>query len=182
MSDEGRVSRRPCSPPYAGPPARPSSLVSDPSVARFLAYRRSVPRPRLDDAALSVPDPVTRSAHTGAVYRAWFANRELAELFAPPRSDSLTGAAIAACLRRNGYDWRPALRALSIPTLVLHGTEDALPTGVAKELAGLLPKARLTLIPGSGHMPFWEMPEAFFAAVDSFLLARTLGPAAALTL
>jgi proline iminopeptidase len=131
---------------------------------------------RLDDAALSVPDPATHEAHARAIYRAWFANRELAELFTPPRSDSLTGATVAARLRRDGYDWRPVLRALSIPTLVFHGTEDALPTGVAEGLAELLPQARLTLIPGSGHMPFWESPETFFAAADSFLLARTLGP------
>jgi proline iminopeptidase len=130
---------------------------------------------RLDDTALAVPDPAMHEAHARAIYRAWFANRELAELFRPPRSDSLTGAAIAARLRREGYDWRPILRALPSPTLVFHGTEDALPTGVAEELVRLLPQARLTLIPGSGHMPFWEQPEAFFPAVESFLLARTLG-------
>jgi proline iminopeptidase len=131
---------------------------------------------RLDDTVLGVADPAVHESHARAVYRAWFANRELAELFTPPRSDSLTGAAVAARLRREGYDWRPALRALSIPTLVFHGTEDALPPRVAEELAAVLPQARLTLIPGSGHMPFWEVPEAFFAAVDAFLLARTLGP------
>jgi proline iminopeptidase len=105
------------------------------------------------------------------------ANRDLAALFVPPRSDSLTWAAFAAQLRRNGYDWRPILSALSAPALVLHGTEDAPPSWVGKELATVIPQARLTLIPDSGHMPFWEAPETFFPAVESFLLARTLGPA-----
>jgi proline iminopeptidase len=151
---------------------------------REAALERSSPEDRatlerLDDAALAVPDPATHEAHARAIYRAWFANPELARLFKPPRSDSLTGAAIAARLRREGYDWRPALRALSGPTLVFHGTEDALPTWVAEGLAELLPQARLALLPGAGHMPFWEAPEAFFAAVDSFLLARTLGSAPA---
>jgi proline iminopeptidase len=149
---------------------------------RAAALARSTPEDRetlerLDDAALSVPDPAVHEAHARAIYRSWFAERELAELFVPPRSDSLTGAAVAASLRRNGYDWRSILSALSTPALVFHGTEDALPSRVGKELATVIPQARLTLVPDSGHMPFWEAPETFFPAVESFLLARTLGPA-----
>jgi pimeloyl-ACP methyl ester carboxylesterase len=49
---------------------------------------------------------------------------------------------------------------------------------VGEELATVLPQAWLTLIPGSGHMPFWEAPERLFPAVETFLLARTPGPAA----
>lgn len=149
---------------------------------RATAIARSTPEDRatlqrLDDAALSVPDPAIHEAHARAIYRSWFANRELAELFAPPRSDSLTGAAVAAQLRRHGYDWRPILSALSTPALVFHGTQDALPIWVGEELATVIPRARLTLIPDSGHMPFWEAPETLFPAVETFLLARTLGPA-----
>ena len=160
---------------------------------RFLAFRRSLPRtPALHrqtvgvrglrlaaDAAvaLSVPDPAIHDAHALAIYQSWFANRELAELFAPPRSDSLTGAAVAAQLRRNGYDRRAILSALSTPALVFHGTEDVPPSWVGKELAAVSPQARLTLIPDSGHMSFWEAPETFFPAVELFPLARTLGPA-----
>jgi pimeloyl-ACP methyl ester carboxylesterase len=83
----------------------------------------------------------------------------------------------AAQLRRDGYDRRPILSALSTPALVFHGTEDALASWVGEELATVVPRARLTLIPDSGHTPFWDAPEAFFRAVESFLLARTLGPA-----
>jgi pimeloyl-ACP methyl ester carboxylesterase len=138
---------------------------------RFLAFRRSLPHtPRLHRQMVRVRDG-------RAIYRAWFANRELAELFAPPRSDSLTGAAIAARSRRDSHDWRPVLSALSAPALVFHGTEDPLPTGMAEGLARLI-HGRLTLIPYSGHIPFWEAPETFFPAVESFLLARTSSPAA----
>jgi hypothetical protein len=109
---------------------------------RFLAFSRSLPRTR----------PLHRqTVRVRAAYRSWFANRDLAELFAPPRSDSLTGAAVPAQLGRNGYDWRPVLSALSTPALVFHGTEDALPSWVGKELAAVIPRARLTLIPDSGH-------------------------------
>jgi pimeloyl-ACP methyl ester carboxylesterase len=40
---------------------------------------------------------------------------------------------------------------------------------VGEELARLISEARLTLVPDSGHMPFWEAPETFFPAVKSFL-------------
>ena len=39
----------------------------------------------------------------------------------------------------------------------------------ARLLGGYGPSARLEVIPGAGHMPFWEAPERFFALVDAFL-------------
>lgn len=124
---------------------------------------------RLDTQSLADPDPERQSAYSRTIYPAWFADAEFARFFAPPRAISSTGAAIAARLRREGYDWRPLLRALRRPTLVIHGERDALPYTAAEELAATLPDARLHAIPGAGHMPFWEAPEPFFAAVDAFL-------------
>ena len=118
---------------------------------------------------LTSGDPELQLAYARALYPAWFANAELATLFTPPRAHSPTGAAVAARLRREGYDWRDRLRALRVPTLVIHGEEDLLPTRVARDLASTLPHARLELVPGAGHMPFWEAPAAFFALVESFL-------------
>lgn len=88
----------------------------------------------------------------------------------------MTGATLAARLRRDGYGWRDALRALSVPTLVIHGERDALPAAVALEIAELLPRARHALLPDAGHMPFWEAPERFFDAAGSFLAAPSTGP------
>lgn len=122
---------------------------------------------------LGRPDPDVQSAYARAMYPAWFADPALARLFAPPRSTSRTGAAVLARLRREGYDWRPLLRALDRPTLVLHGERDLLPLSVAGALVAALPDARLAPIPGSGHMPFWEAPERFFSLVESFLAAST---------
>jgi pimeloyl-ACP methyl ester carboxylesterase len=84
---------------------------------------------------------------------------------------SVAGAAVAARLRREGYDWRSTLSSLRVPTLVLHGDADLIPATVAAETASLLGDARLHVIPDAGHMPFWESPERFFAAVDDFLSA-----------
>jgi pimeloyl-ACP methyl ester carboxylesterase len=131
---------------------------------------------RMRDTALHEPDPEVHGMHGRAVYSAWFANPEMAEYFHPPAAASLTGAAIAARLRREGYDWRERLRALPVPTLVIHGERDALPAAVALELCELLPRARHILLPDAGHMPFWEAPQRFFGAVEAFLAAPTTGP------
>lgn len=123
----------------------------------------------LDPAALAEPDMATHAAYARAFSPAWFHERELAPLFTPPVSESVTGATIAARLRREGYDWRERLRALDRPTLVIHGEHDALPIQAAHELVDLLPQARLAVVPLAGHMPFWERPETFFPLVESFL-------------
>ena len=51
----------------------------------------------------------------------------------------------------------------------MHGAEDVLPLAEATRTAGLLPQARLLPIAEAGHNPFWEAPDAFFTAVDTFL-------------
>jgi proline iminopeptidase len=122
------------------------------------------------------PDPDVHGAYSRASYPAWFADPDMAAHFAPPHAASVTGAAIVARLRREGYDWRERLRALSVPTLVIHGERDALPAAVALELSELLPRARHALLPHAGHMPFWEAPERFFHAAGSFLAAPSTGP------
>ena len=121
---------------------------------------------------LTNPDPDVQTAWANALYPAWFADRDLAAMFTPPRSTSHTGAAVAARLRRDGYDWRPDLGALRVPTLVIHGEEDLLPVGVAEELVRTIPDSGIALLPSTGHMPFWEAPEPFFARVEAFLGER----------
>jgi proline iminopeptidase len=145
--------------------------LRDAALARLDAGERAAFE-RIDPAELTAPDPEIHSAHSRAIYPAWFADPDLAAMFAPPRASSATGATVAAHLRREGYDWGSRVRAVSAPTLVIHGERDLLPVGVARELASLLVRARLELIPDSGHMPFWEAPERFFALVDAFLSER----------
>ncbi|HEB90713.1 MAG TPA: alpha/beta fold hydrolase [Deltaproteobacteria bacterium] len=63
-----------------------------------------------------------------------------------------------------------ALRAHETPTLVISGEEDPLfPTEAIREVAGLIPGAELETIPGSGHSPYYEMPDRFNRLVDGFL-------------
>ena len=120
-------------------------------------------------AALATPDIAAHGAYSRASYPAYFVDPAFRARFEPPRAVSVTGAAVAARLRREGYDWTEHLRALSTPTLVVHGEGDALPLSVANELAQLLPRAHVSLIPDAGHMPFWEAPQRFFREVAAFL-------------
>lgn len=69
-------------------------------------------------------------------------------------------------------DLRPALRAIPCPALVLCGEADALtPPEQSRELAELLPQARLEILPAAGHMLTLEQPESVTA-----LLRGWLGP------
>jgi len=133
----------------------------------------------LDPERLTEPDPETHSTYARAYYPAWFADQELATLFVPPRTASRIGAAVAARLRREGYDWRESLRALSVPSLVIHGERDLIPVEQSRRTVHLLPHARLELVADAGHMPFWEAPGRFFGLVDAFLGTTThaLSPA-----
>jgi pimeloyl-ACP methyl ester carboxylesterase len=56
------------------------------------------------------------------------------------------------------------------PTLVVHGTKDAVvdPRN-ADLLAERIPNARLELLPGCGHLLFWEEPERFASLIKEFL-------------
>ena len=142
--------------------------LHDAAVARLAAAQRAVLQ-HIDPVTLLTGDPAAQSAYSRAMYPAWFADPEMAQLFVPPRSESRTGAAIASRLRRDGYDWSTLVRAVQVEALVLHGADDLLPPSVARELVALLPKARLSIIPSAGHMPFWEAPEAIFGQVEQFL-------------
>jgi proline iminopeptidase len=124
---------------------------------------------RIDAAALADPDPDLQLEFAMAMHRAWFADPSLTELLPAVRAHSPTGAAVSARMRTAPYDWRSRVRGLSVPSLVIHGERDPLPLAAAQLVADTLPAARLAVIPGAGHMPFWESPESFFRLVDAFL-------------
>jgi 3-oxoadipate enol-lactonase len=59
---------------------------------------------------------------------------------------------------------------IAAPTLVLHGTADnVIDHRNASLLADRIPGARVELLPGAGHLFFWEQPDAFVRIVTEFL-------------
>ena len=128
----------------------------------------------LDPLALHADDPALHATYSRTMYPAWFHHPELM-IASPPLTLSVTGAAVAARLRREGYDWRESFRAVRSPVLLIHGEQDALPVAEAHASAALIPDARVVPVPGAGHMPFFEEPEVTFAAANAFL--ADAGPA-----
>lgn len=122
-----------------------------------------------DPTRLTEPDLPRHAAYARAFFPAWFADRAFASQVTPLVGESVTGAVVAARLRREGYDWSTLLRDLPVPTLVVHGAADVLPLSEAERTAHHLPHARVVPIADAGHNPFWEAPDAFFAAVQRFL-------------
>jgi proline iminopeptidase len=146
-------------------PRRAFERLTGPARERLLVAELAV-RPDAPSAA----DPAALSEFAAAIYPAWFANAELATLFTPPRSTSVTGAAVSARLRRESYDWRGTVGPLTMPALLLHGDADLLPMAMAEATRHALgSRATLVRVPNSGHNPFWEEPSIVFPAIDAFL-------------
>ncbi|MEM1230473.1 MAG: alpha/beta hydrolase [Pseudomonadota bacterium] len=75
-----------------------------------------------------------------------------------------------------GRHWNPAdmrAEAVSHPSLVLHGEQDArVPVRVGRALAQRLPDARLRILADAGHWPFVTHREEIAAALFDFLRAE----------
>ena len=59
-----------------------------------------------------------------------------------------------------GFDLRPALRGLHVPTLVIHGEDDFFAVESSRRIADALPEGRLHVIPESGHFSYIDAPGA----------------------
>ena len=67
-------------------------------------------------------------------------------------------------------DVTPLLKDIAVPTLIAHRREDeVIPFDIAREMAGLIPGARLHPLEGNIHMPYFGDTEAVLSAIDQFL-------------
>jgi pimeloyl-ACP methyl ester carboxylesterase len=86
----------------------------------------------------------------------------------PARRD-LVFRQMRACVQ---HDTQARLGQIATPTLVVHGTEDrVLGVGNGRQIASLLPAARLELLDGIGHMFWWEQPERSAELIREYALA-----------
>jgi 3-oxoadipate enol-lactonase len=101
------------------------------------------------------PEYLTRHPETVAAF-----------LASPPPNLSGFVAAAHAC---RSHDTSSAAAQISQPTLVIAGTFDILTRPMLSErLASRLPRATLRKL-ATGHMVFWEMPDAFNTLVRDFV-------------
>ena len=78
-------------------------------------------------------------------------------------------AKIRSWLRRPA-PYEEALKAITVPTLVTHGTEDKiLGIGPAKYLVAMVPGAKAAFYEGIGHSPFWEDASRFNRELAEFM-------------
>jgi 3-oxoadipate enol-lactonase len=83
---------------------------------------------------------------------------------------------LAACGALKRSDLRPYAGRIAVPTLCMVGEEDgSTPVALVRETAGLIDNARFEVIPGAGHIPGVEKPQAVAA-----LIARHVRGSAAL--
>jgi proline iminopeptidase len=75
----------------------------------------------------------------------------------------------------NIKDWNRVdqLHRIKQPALVMCGMHDILTPACSRLMHEALPDSRIAVFPNSGHLPFWEEPEAYFAALLTFLDAHT---------
>ncbi|GHH37012.1 alpha/beta fold hydrolase [Lentzea cavernae] len=124
--------------------------------------------------------PVMRAALPGAItddaVLATFC-QAMAPLLPAATVAELTAAATSVSHKVRGELFRrdvgsaEVLKAVDVPTLVVHGTQDEVVAPAAAEYsAALIPGAELSLYPDTAHAPFLERPERF--AADLLRVAR----------
>ncbi|MEH7827469.1 3-oxoadipate enol-lactonase [Gemmobacter denitrificans] len=75
-----------------------------------------------------------------------------------------------ACAAIGGTDFYTPTASLTLPTLVIAGSEDgSTPPDLVRETADLIAGADFQLIRRSGHLPAIDAPETFATALTSFL-------------
>lgn len=91
------------------------------------------------------------------------------ELTRPQREAGYGFRAIGPAYRTVfGRDHAGALQAYPGPILLLNGERDRLFRLRERRWCARLPRARLAILPGAGHLSSWDAPAAFTAAVRAF--------------
>ena len=69
----------------------------------------------------------------------------------------------------SGWDVRPLLHEIDVPTLIIAGSHDGATAGAEAILHEGIPDSELAVFEESSHYPFAEEPERFLHTLDDFL-------------
>ncbi|MGZ4394916.1 MAG: alpha/beta fold hydrolase [Gaiellaceae bacterium] len=133
------------------------------------AYPLPEPTLRLlaEAPSLAPQDALRLFIENAMVARGALVDELYARRLASPPDPAGWQAQAAAGATFDAYD---RLGAIQAPTLVVHGTEDnVVDPRNAELLAARISDARLELVPGTGHMLFWERPDRFAELLREFL-------------
>jgi pimeloyl-ACP methyl ester carboxylesterase/class 3 adenylate cyclase len=73
-------------------------------------------------------------------------------------------------------DVRDLLPSIRVPTLVLHREEEFIPVEDARYLAEHIPEARLVVLPGADHIPFYGDADGYAEEIEEFLTGARHAP------
>jgi pimeloyl-ACP methyl ester esterase len=139
-----------------------------------------------DDYAFGVPQSEVRSmflrlkrdykSTSGEFFKAMFSDGEVSKPGLVAIANRTIGrlpdysVAIAALQALADSDLRSLLRNISVPVLLVHGSDDRIcPPGASEYMSSRIPGARLELIDNIGHAPFLSCPERFNALITGFV-------------
>ncbi len=74
-------------------------------------------------------------------------------------------------------DVRDLLPSIRVPTLVLHRAEEFIPVESARYMAERIPGARLIVLPGMDHIPFYGDADGYAEEIEEFLTGARQAPA-----
>jgi pimeloyl-ACP methyl ester carboxylesterase len=120
-------------------------------------------------ARLGGPDPTDADAleSLSLLWPSYFADPAAAAPFPPHLKTSLEGyqetfASVAAHLA-SGFGEK--LREVQVPAVFVLGEQSPMPLSQGRQTAALLPGAEVSVVPGAGHLPWYERPGCIAAAL-----------------
>src|SRR2546421_340902 len=147
---------------------------ADPRIARFLNRLASFSRLILfDKRGTGLSDPVAAPApledrmdDVRAVMDAAGSERAAA-------TPQMTRTLLSMVTETDVRDVLPSIR---LPTLVLHREEEFVPVEQARYLADHIPGARLVVLPGADHIPFYGDADGYAEEIEEFLTGARHAP------
>ena len=117
-------------------------------------------------------DSIEASAYVAAFFKPGFTDIPPFFLEDVLRTDGRARSNLGASARRGLYrDEGAVVRDLEVPLAVLHGAREQLVNGryFGSVAMPTLWRGAVQMIPGAGHAPQWETPEAFDALIEAFV-------------
>jgi proline iminopeptidase len=71
-----------------------------------------------------------------------------------------------------GYDLLPRLKSLRIPTMVITGDHEFIPSSTAEHISQSIPNARMVTLKDCGHFSYLESPVAVHEQIDALLRSK----------
>ena len=97
---------------------------------------------------------------------------DLLNLYMTPTA-SINGSQVAENIRKNvfekSFNLHDSLKTLKIPTLILHGDADPIPSSTMQNLHKSISHSSYILMKNCGHFPYVENPDMYFKYIKEFL-------------